>query len=81
MMNRTLNQRLRLAAYEIHELKAGGAGDSALRKGKERVLADVYRMLVYHLGVPPTEFEFRHKPKASEEEESEEDGAHQSQQE
>jgi len=74
MMNRALNQRLRLAAHEMHELKAGGAGDAALRKGKERVLADVYRMLVYHLGVPPTEFEFRHKPKASEGEEREEDG-------
>jgi bleomycin hydrolase len=71
MMNRLIIQRLRLAAYEMHEMKATGASDTALRKEKTRVLADVYRMLVFHLGVPPTEFEFRYKPKQTDAEKDE----------
>ncbi|MCK4548055.1 MAG: hypothetical protein KAW17_11515 [Candidatus Eisenbacteria sp.] len=65
MMNRLINQRLRLAAYEMREMKEDGASDSKLREEKEDILADVYRMLVYHLGVPPVEFEFRYKPKGA----------------
>ncbi len=72
MMNRMVNERLRLAAYDMHEMKAGGASDTKLRKAKEKILADVYRMLVYHLGVPPTEFEFRYKPKKPKDEKSDE---------
>jgi len=67
MMLRLLNQRLRLAAYEMHESRARGAGDAELRRGKQKVLEDVYRMLVHHLGIPPREFEFRYKEKPSEE--------------
>lgn len=73
MMRRLINQRLRLAAYETREMKAAGASDRELRREKERVLADVYRMLVHHLGLPPTEFVFRHKEKAKGEAESSEE--------
>ncbi|MBD3258738.1 aminopeptidase, partial [candidate division GN15 bacterium] len=61
MLNKLLNRKLRSDAAELRTMHAEGATVEQLREAKEAMLAEVYRMLVYNLGEPPVEFEFRYK--------------------
>ena len=66
-MNRQLVDRLHQAAATIHKMAAEGKKKDVLRKEKEKCLADIYRILVFHFGEPPKEFTFRYKSKIEEE--------------
>ncbi len=56
-----LNERLRKGGYELREMKANGKKTKQLREEKLRIMSDVYRLLCYTLGEPPTEFTWRYK--------------------
>ncbi len=58
-LNRLINRKLRQATGEIRDRHANGARVSALRDYKAEVLDDIYRLLTFSYGVPPTEFTFR----------------------
>ena len=47
----------------MHVVHGGGSKERALRKIKEEAMEDVFRFLSLNLGVPPTEFEWRHQKK------------------
>jgi len=62
-MNRMLGRLLRKHAAELRDIYAETGSLKQMRLAKERMMAEVYRMLVLHLGEPPVEFTWRHKAK------------------
>jgi len=64
-VNSLAERKLRAFAAEIRRMAAGGADVAQLRARKERMLAEIYRLLVAAYGPPPTEFTFRYKVKDS----------------
>lgn len=58
-----LNKLLRRDAYELRKKHAEGADVNALRAEKNKMLGDIYRVLVMHLGEPPQKFSFRYEDK------------------
>lgn len=58
-----INERLRVAAYNMRTDAAKGKKADALRTDKTAVLKDVYRALCLCLGEPPTTFTWRYKDK------------------
>lgn len=71
-LNNLLNSKLKQATAEIRRMAADGKSENDLRKYKEGVLSDVYRLLVLGYGEPPTEFTFRweYKPEKSKDEDT-----------
>ena len=67
-MNRMLGRLLRKHAAELREIYKETGSLKQMRLAKERMVAEVYRMLVLHLGEPPVEFTWRHKAKDKKEE-------------
>lgn len=61
MLNNTLQTKLRSDAVHLRNRAAEGASVEALREDKERMLAEVYRILVINYGNPPAQFEYRYK--------------------
>ena len=70
-LNRLLSSKLRQAAGAIRDMAYDGKKVSGIRRYKEEVLTEIYRLLVYSYGQPPTEFTYRWEAKP----ESEEDDA------
>lgn len=64
-MNQALVTKLREYAQVLREAHAASASLSELRQSKERMMADLYRILCIHLGKPPSSFywEWRDKDK------------------
>jgi len=62
-LNRLIELKLRRDAAEIRRLKVEGKGIEELRGRKVAMLAEVYRLLAYHFGEPPTSFQWRFKDK------------------
>ncbi len=58
MMIRLINRKLRENALELRSVKGT---DKVLREMKLNMLADIYKLLAFHLGEPPTEFDWRYK--------------------
>ncbi|MCK5127216.1 MAG: aminopeptidase [candidate division Zixibacteria bacterium] len=60
-----MNSFLRLTAKEMAaKLRQGykdGVSKKELETTKQEMMTEIYRILVYNLGQPPTEFEWRHK--------------------
>jgi bleomycin hydrolase len=59
VMNRTLTTKLRKSAAALRSMHAGGVDAEALREEKDALLADLYNMLVIHLGQPPQSFDWQ----------------------
>jgi bleomycin hydrolase len=59
-LNEVLGRLLRARAVRILGHHADGASVEDLRDRKNEALAEVYRLLVIHLGEPPDEFEWRY---------------------
>ncbi|MEG1615764.1 MAG: C1 family peptidase [Bacteroidales bacterium] len=59
-----LNERLRKGGYDLREQAAKGKDEQELRKQKQTVLGDVYKLLTSTLGEPPVEFTWRYKDKS-----------------
>ena len=62
-MSRLLRTKLKKDALELRKMYADGIGVDEIRKDKEKMLSDVYRILAITLGEPPAEFEWRYKDK------------------
>lgn len=62
-LNNLVSLLLRKDAAELRRLKEEGKGLDELRGRKVEMLADVYRILCYHFGEPPTSFAWRYKDK------------------
>ncbi|WP_407892648.1 C1 family peptidase [Lacticaseibacillus sp. N501-2] len=60
-LNSTLNLKLRHDAVALRKLVADHASDDAIAEAKGKMLAEVYRILAYTLGNPPTEFDFEYR--------------------
>ena len=58
-----ITARLREYAAELRHLHGEGADENALRARKTEMMADVYRMLVVHLGEPPYSFAWQWRDK------------------
>ncbi len=61
VMSQVLAELLRAKATEILRESDRGSKETVLRKTKEEAMEDVFRFLSLNLGVPPTEFEWRHE--------------------
>ncbi|UCC11169.1 MAG: C1 family peptidase [candidate division WOR-3 bacterium] len=60
-MNDLLARRLRMDAYELRSALENGVTIEDVRKVKIEMLEDVYRMLAFNLGEPPSEFIWRYE--------------------
>ena len=59
--NATLNLKLRKDAVTLRELVANHASDEEIAKTKKKMLTEVYRILTYSFGEPPTSFDFEYR--------------------
>lgn len=62
-MNLVLKRLLQSRAAGLLKADESGSDETELRKMKEEILAEVYRILVLNLGQPPEEFEWRYTSK------------------
>lgn len=65
LMNRVINRKLRADAVMIRRMHQEGRTVEELRAEKEKMLAEVYRMLVMNLGESPKEFPYRFEDRDS----------------
>lgn len=63
IMDKVVSSLLRKDAAILRKMHSDGRSEKDQRKQKEAMLADVYRILVYCLGVPPERFEWRFEDK------------------
>lgn len=62
-MNRLLSRKLREDGLILREMAANKTSKADLENKKLEMLQDIYKMLVFNLGVPPEEFKWRFKDK------------------
>ncbi len=60
-LNATLNLKLRKDAVALRKLVNDGASEEEIEDTKRKFLSEVYRILAYTLGNPPTEFDFEYR--------------------
>ncbi|MFH1700098.1 MAG: C1 family peptidase [Candidatus Zixiibacteriota bacterium] len=60
-MNGFLKLLVKGFGIELRNMARDGKSDKDLMQRKEEMLAETYRLLVLHLGQPPTEFTWRHE--------------------
>ncbi|MCQ2137979.1 MAG: biotin transporter BioY [Bacteroidales bacterium] len=65
-MRNVLKEKLRMEGWKFREKAAAGATTDQLRAYKVEVMKDVYKILAYCLGEPPTEFTWRYTDKKGE---------------
>jgi bleomycin hydrolase len=65
VMDQLISRKLRQDAAALREMSQNGATLPELRARKVEMLKDIYRMLILHFGVPPTEFQWRYENKDS----------------
>jgi len=73
MMNRVLAIALRRQATDLRDIYRQTSSVAKMREAKEKMLAEIYRVLVLNLGEPPAEFTWRYKPKEKDKEDKEAD--------
>lgn len=64
-MNQVLYQKLRSDAVKLHKMHRAGKSIQVMSREKEKMLAEVYRILVMSLSEPPKQFSFRYQTKDS----------------
>lgn len=62
-INGLTSRLLRGFASDLRSMHQAGKKVSALRKRKEKMLAEIYQLLALCYGEPPKEFEYRYEPK------------------
>ncbi|NVY95998.1 C1 family peptidase [Lactobacillus sp. DCY120] len=60
-LNQVLNLKLRKDAIKLRDLVAQQATADEIAQTKEQMLAEVYRILVYTIGEPPTKFDWSYR--------------------
>lgn len=63
VMNGLISRKLRQDAAILRQMSEKGKSKSELRARKTEMLAEIYRMLVLNLGMPPVKFQWRYKDK------------------
>jgi bleomycin hydrolase len=58
-----LCKKLREDGIRLRQMHEQGKSVNSLRKAKEEMLIDIYKILVFHMGEPPAEFIWRYKDK------------------
>lgn len=58
MMNKLIGRKLRADAVKLRRLNEAGKTVKELRSAKEKMLTEVYKMLVMNLGEPPEKFSY-----------------------
>lgn len=66
VMNRVLTQKLRKEACDMRNKYQEGQPVDALREAKTSFMSEVYKLLGYFLGEPPTSFDFEYRDKDGE---------------
>jgi bleomycin hydrolase len=61
MMNRILSKLLRKDAVLLRKMVNNKISPDKIHNQKVKMLKDVYKLLVYFLGIPPEEFNYRYK--------------------
>ncbi len=61
LMNKVISQKLRADAVKLREMNKKNKTIKQMRAEKEKMMAEVYRMLVMNLGEPPSEFQWRYE--------------------
>ena len=61
MLNKLATSKLRGFASELRQMHVDGKNEKELRRRKEAMLADIYTILVFTYGQPPTEFTLRYE--------------------
>ena len=61
LMNKVISQKLRADAVKLREMNRKNKTVKQMRAEKEKMMAEVYRMLVMNLGEPPSEFQWRYE--------------------
>lgn len=62
-MRRIVRRKIREAAVKLRTMHENGKNEKQLRKAKEKMLGDIYRLLAIHLGEPPETFRWRYEDK------------------
>ncbi|MEA3421145.1 MAG: C1 family peptidase, partial [Acidobacteriota bacterium] len=62
-MSRIIGKKLREDGIRLRQMHEQGKLVESLREAKEEMMVDIYKLLGYHLGEPPTEFTWRYKDK------------------
>lgn len=73
MMNNLLSTALRRQAMELRGLYKQTGSVAKMRQAKDKMLGEVYRMLVLNLGEPPAQFTWRYKAKDKDEKKDDKD--------
>ncbi len=61
MMSKMIRRKLKEDGLKLRALAADGKKEKVLRKAKEEMLVDIYRILAVNLGVPPANFDYRYE--------------------
>lgn len=64
VMDIILNTKLRQSAMRLRSLHEEGKSTSELEEAKTKMVGDIYTILTYSLGEPPTTFDFEFRDKA-----------------
>ncbi len=73
LMNTNLDRLLRKHAVALRDIYQSTGSLEKMRAAKTEALAEIYKVLVLHLGQPPREFVWRHPVKAEDDDEAEEE--------
>jgi bleomycin hydrolase len=72
-MNQVMDKKMRVDAVKLRKMAANGKSVKQMRKAKEKMLSEIYRMLVMNLGQPPETFDWRYEPKDKKKDHDEDD--------
>jgi bleomycin hydrolase len=72
-MNWVMDKKMRVDAVKIRKMAVNGKSVKQMRKAKEKMLSEIYRMLVMNLGQPPETFDWRYEPKDKKKDHDEDD--------
>jgi len=62
-MNQVMQKKMRVDAVKLRKMAENGKSVKQMRKAKEKMLSEIYRMLVMNFGKPPETFDWRYQPK------------------
>jgi bleomycin hydrolase len=62
-MNKVIARKMRVDAVKLRRMAAKGGSVDKMRKAKEKMIAEIYQMLVMNMGQPPETFDWRYEPK------------------
>jgi len=73
MMNHIIERKMRVDAVKLREMAKKHESVEQMRKAKEKMLAEIYRLLVMNLGEPPVKFDWRYEPKDKDDDKGDDD--------